>query len=109
MTDNKNEDLLLSCHFCKRALKPIKKMGAERTITCKSCRAEQVFQPDNSLFSWSFNVGPYELSFHLGSMTLKITDRPNNKSFQYSLKEEPSYMTPDSMTEERIKSIVMFS
>jgi hypothetical protein len=108
MTDNK-DDTLLPCHFCKRALKPIKKMGAERTINCKSCRAEQVFQPDNSLFSWSFNVGPYELSFHFGSMTLKITDRGPNKSFQYSLKEEPSYMTPDSMTEERIKSIVMFS
>ena len=100
----------LDCHFCKRSLSVIKK-GTSRIITCKSCRSEQWFNPDGSLYSWSFKVGPYELYYSFGNKNFSIRMIGGTGAIVVDivLPEEPSYMTPESMTEERVKCIVVFS
>lgn len=110
-----DEDLV--CRWCKRKLTNIESLG-EAMISiivghCKHCDSEQVWYTNGKVLSWQFKVGAqYSVKYIPEKKLLIIEDFLAKKSksrFELKTKEAPDYITPESMTEERIKTIIVFS
>ncbi len=81
---------------------------------CKGCQSEQTFDDKGNPIEYSFMVGhKYCIHYWPKSKAFKIVQYDDGKPAKYvlelTLKEDPDYMTPSSMTEERVKCIVVFS
>lgn len=107
-----------TCRYChsKLTARGLRK-GAKTNLAltyCKSCESEQTFDDKGNPIEWSFMVGhKYCIHYWPESKTFKIVQYDDGKPAKYvlemTLKEDPDYMTPSSMTEERVKCIVVFS
>lgn len=103
----------INCRFCQHPITPLKK-GSARIIMCKHCKSEEWIEKDGSHYSWSFKVGQYEIGYYFESKTFKVSQLNKNGNWEkwlldIPLKDEPTHMTPENMTEERVKSIIVFS
>lgn len=105
------------CRYCNRNLSNMRiiKRGNIHVGYCNHCDSEQSFYEDGKPREWSFMVGKkYCIHYWPESKALKIVEynahgQPSKYVVEATVKEDPDYMTPDSMTEERIKTIVVFS
>ena len=107
----------LTCRFCQRKLSNIQHMG-EAMISivvgyCKHCASEQSWYTNGKVLSWQFKVGDqYSIRYWPEKKKLQIEDylaKKSKSTFELTVNEDPDYMTPESMTEERVKTIIIFS
>lgn len=113
-----------NCIFCQRPLEfwenfepnngPNFYAGEPSSIyQCKHCNSQQNFQMESGERTYyNFQVGPYIFRFHpkYNSFSLgkEPPDEPGNYETILRLETIPDY-TPQNMTEQRIKTIIVFS
>lgn len=110
----------LTCRYCQHKLTY---RGTRGKISsdgihlcyCKSCDSEQTFEEDGTPIEYSFMVGKtYCIHYWTKSKAFKVVEynahgRPQKYVLELTLKEAPDYMTPQNMTEERVKTLIVFS
>lgn len=109
-----------TCRYCQRKLVHRGTRGnlASNGINlcyCHYCESEQTFDDNASPIEYSFMVGKkYCIHFWPKSKAFKIVEynehgRPQKYVLELTLNEPPNYMTPQNMTEERVKTLIVFS
>lgn len=107
-----------TCRYCQGKLKARGSRGAlEDAIYiyyCKSCESEQTFKKNGQTIEWSFMVGDsYCIHFWPQSKAFKIVEykkgQPTKYVLELILEKPPTHMTPQNMTEERVKCLIVFS
>ena len=108
----------LRCRYCKSEMKLHGSRDNNVFIFhmywCKYCQSEQTIDDSGTLREWSFMVGEnYCIHYWPQSKAFKIIEykdgRPSKYVLEITLKESPDHMTPSSMTEERVRCLVVFS
>jgi len=109
-----------TCRYCKgkltfRGTRGKLNQNGLYMYYCHRCESEQTFDENAKPIEWSFMVGKnYCIHYWPESKKLKIVEynahsRPHKYVLEIILKEHPDYMTPSSMTEERVKTLIVFS
>lgn len=113
------------CRYCKHKLTwscthiptkistgPYKDIVVE-TYWCNHCKSEQNLSEDGQELDYNFMVGPYKLCFYPLTKSFEIHHCPNGRKAATTpvakIKELPTHLKPDDMTEERVKCIITFS
>lgn len=104
-----------TCRYCKRKLTDLRQgRGQIYIANCNACDSEQSFYETGQTREWSFMVGDtYCIHYWPESKALKIIEYKNNRPSKYvleiTLDKHPDHMTPQNMTEERVKTLIVFS
>lgn len=106
-----------NCRYCQRQM-PDALIDRRYNIyiaQCQFCDSEESFYENGDTREWSFMVGRnYCIHYWPESKALKIVlynahGRPQKYVLEVTLMKDPDYMTPTTMTEERIKTLILFS
>lgn len=106
-----------TCRFCQQTLYHHGTRGQGKLAThmywCEPCQSEQTFDHKHKPREWSFMVGKdYCIHYWTKSKSLKIVEYKDNRPVKYvleiTLDKSPDY-TPQAMTEERVKTLLVFS
>jgi hypothetical protein len=77
---------------------------------CYSCKSEQIYREDASPIDWSFLVPPYMLYFWPGhNFTIFLMEGDYIGKPILTTKAVPVKMTPQNITIERVKLLILFS
>lgn len=106
------------CRYCKKEMPAPRIRGKNPAVfifECKRCDSEQSYYDNGTIKEWSFMVDKkYCIHYWPGTKDLKIVEynahgRPQKYVLEMKTDADPDYMTPESMTEQRIKTIIVFS
>jgi hypothetical protein len=118
----------VTCRYCHRRLLDPEDLNDDRLpgveeeylYDCKPCNSRQCFKPNGKCTHWQFTVGHYSLCFNPATQNFRILrlDPRIDKSLQ-DLKDSmkpllqldylPHNLTPKTVTEARIKVLILFS
>ena len=109
-----------TCRFCQRLMSPLVPFQSRgRTLYsyhCIRCKSEQLFAEDGQALEYSFRVGNYLCQFNSPTYKFQIVRQGpiSNGGIPYtkvmlSLDFVPHNLRPDNTTEERIKTLILFS
>lgn len=104
----------VTCRYCQRKMQLHGQRGDLYMHWCQHCQSEQTFHEDGKPAEYSFMVGKnYCIHFWPKTKQLKIVqyknDRPEKYVLEITVDVPPTHMTPTSMTEERVKCLILFS
>lgn len=108
----------VTCRFCKGYLieigtateynsKDFKTIS--HTRRCNRCQVTQSFKPNGEATSYSFEVLPYILLFDLKENTFTIRERSDFSKIILQVNHIPHNMTPQNITLEKVKTLILFS
>lgn len=107
-----------TCRFCQKTLLHHGTRGQGKVAIhmywCDHCQSEQTFDSKAKTIEWSFMAGEaYCIHFWPKFNSLKIVEYENGRPKKYVLELEldqpPDHMTPQTMTEEKVKTLIVFS
>jgi hypothetical protein len=106
----------VTCRYCHRPLKNQRLVTGEVWVfECIPCQSQQAFLSNGQCTYWLFRVGYYSLNFDPFTQKFKIIRLPSLKDpgllAQTILQLDylPHNLTPKTCTEERIKTLILFS